>query len=225
MKKIIAFIFLTGIISAQSFTVKNVTGEVRYQKGGEENWVQLQKGTVVENDATILTGKKSNVKLRDMDTEFTLGESSAVSVSSIKKMRIDDLLLALAMEDMMNAPKKPNKSSDNTAVYGTKQGEEVSPQLRPNDFGLKRLNGAKQLAENGMEESSVVAARETYRKYPDTKKLASYRIYFADILYKKGLYEEALKEYYEISKLELSKEEKDKVDAKVEAIKTILVNK
>jgi hypothetical protein len=75
-----------------------------------------------------------------------------------------------------------------------------------------------------MEESAVVAERETYRKYPDTKKLASYRIYFTDILYKKGLYEEALKEYYEIGKLELSKEGKDKVDAKIESIKMKLVS-
>lgn len=224
MKKIFVFIFITGIISAQTFTVENVTGEASYQKGGEESWKQLQKGTVVENDVTIVTGKKSEVKLSDKNTQFALGESSAVSVSSIKKMSIDDLLLALAMEDMIHAPEKLNKSSDNTAVYGTKEGEVNSPLLKPDDFGLKRLNGAKQLAENGMEESAVVAERETYRKYPDTKKLASYRIYFTDILYKKGLYEEALKEYYEIGKLELSKEEKDKVDAKIESVKMKLVS-
>ena len=60
-----------------------------------------------------------------------------------------------------------------------------------------------------------------------TNKLHVFNIYNQTgyIKYKKGLYEEALKEYYEISKLELSKEEKDKVDAKVEAIKTKLVNK
>lgn len=92
------------------------------------------------------------------------------------------------------------------------------------DFGLNRLNGAKQLAESGMEESSIVAKIVTYRKYPGTKKLASYRIYFVDILYKKGLYEEALKKYYEISNLKLSIKEKDKVDAKAESIKMKLVS-
>ena len=81
-----------------------------------------------------------------------------------------------------------------------------------------------QIAENGMGESAVVVAKETYRKYPATKKLASYRIYFANILFNKGLYEEALKEYYDIDKLDLTKDEKDNIDSKVESIKMKLIS-
>jgi len=224
MKKLFVFMFLTGVIYAQSFTVENVTGKASYQKSGEENWNQLKKGTVVENGATIVTDEKSTIKLKGENILFNLGESSAVSISDIKKMDIDDLLLALAMEDIMNAPKKINKSSDNTAVYGTDEGKGNSPQLEPDDFGIKRLNGAMQIAGNGMEESAVVAAKETYRKYPNTKRLTSYRIYFADILYKKGLYEEALKEYYEINKLDMTREQKDKVNSKIESIKMKLMS-
>jgi len=224
MKKIFVFILLCGILSAQTFTVENITGNASYQKGGEENWMQLNKGTVLNNDATIVTDDKSFVQLKGENIKFDLSESSAVSTGNIKKMNVDDLLLALAMEDMMNAPKKINKSSDNTAVYGTNESEKNSPQLRPDDFGIKRLNGAMQIAENGMEESAVVTAKETYRKYPATKKLASYRIYFADILFDKGLYEEALKEYYDIDKLELTQKEKDEVDTKVESIKMKLMS-
>ena len=57
--------------------------------------------------------------------------------------------------------------------------------MKTDDFGIKRLNGAMQLAKNGFKESSVVFAKETYRKYPDSKQIPSYRIYFADILLKK----------------------------------------
>jgi len=71
-----------------------------------------------------------------------------------------------------------------------------------------RLNGAEQLANSGLKESSVVFAKETYRKYPDTRQIPHYRIFFADILYEKGMYEETLGEYFEIEKLELTKEEK-----------------
>lgn len=201
-----------------------MTGKVSYQKGGEENWNDLKKGIIVESNATIVTDEKSEVELKGEDILFNLGESSAVSVSDIKKMNIDDLLLALAMEDMMNAPKKINKNSDNTAVYGTNEDERNTPHIKPDDFGIKRLNGAIQIAENGMEESAVIAAKETYRKYPATKKLASYRIYFADILYKKDLYEEVLKDYYEIEKFDMTKEEKNEVNSKIESIKMKLMS-
>ena len=224
MKKIFVLILLSGVLSAQTFTVENVSGNVSVQKGGEENWTQLKKGMVLENDATIVTDDKSLIELKGENIQFKLGEASAVSTGSIKKMNLDDLLLALAMEDMINAPKKINKSSDNTAVYGSDESKKKSQQLKPNDFGIKRLNGAMQIAENGMEEAAVVTAKENYRKYPATKKIASYRIYFADILYKKGLYEEALKEYYDIVKLDLTKKEKDEVNSRVESIKMKLMS-
>jgi hypothetical protein len=81
-----------------------------------------------------------------------------------------------------------------------------------------------QLAKSGMKESSVVFAKETYRKYPDSKNISSYRIFFADILYEKGLYEEALSEYFEIEKLDLNKEEKTKVVSQISSINKILLN-
>jgi len=140
-------------------------------------------------------------------------------------MSTDELLLALAMEDMINAPKNNgNGKSGNTAVYGTDEGNRDELDLLPGDFGIKRLNGAMQLAENDMKESSVVVAKETFRKYPDTKLLSSYRIFFADILFDKGLYNEAFEEFSEIAELELNNEEKLKVDEKTETIKKILLN-
>ena len=140
-------------------------------------------------------------------------------------MSTDDLLLALAMEDMINAPRTNGKNkSSNTATYGENEGQNKNPEMKTDDFGIKRLNGAMQLAKNGFKESSVVFAKETYRKYPDTKQIPSYRIYFADILYDKGLYEEALGEYMDIAKLDLSKEEKAKVESQTQSINKILLN-
>jgi hypothetical protein len=81
-----------------------------------------------------------------------------------------------------------------------------------------------QLAKNGFKESSVVFAKETYRKYPESKQIPSYRIFFADILYEKGLYEEALVEYQDIAKLDLSKEEKSNVESQTQSINKILLN-
>jgi len=218
MKTLLIILLFAGVISPQTFTVEKVSGDVKYQNGSSETWSALKIGTTLKDDAIISTGQNSSVLLKGIKVNFNLTESSAVSVSSIKKMNIDELLLALAMEDMMNAPKEIKKSSDNTAVYGTKEGESTL-QIKTDDFGIKRLNGAVQLAENSLEESSVVAAKETYRKYPDTKNLPSYRIYFANILYNKGLYEEALDEYVDIQKLKLTDEERAELNEKTESIK------
>ena len=207
-----------GGLSAQTFTVEKVSGDVKYQNGSSETWSTLKIGTTLKDDAIISTGQNSSVLLKGDKVNFNLNGSSAVSVSNIKKMNIDELLLALAMEDMMNAPKEIKKSSDNTAVYGTKEGESTL-QIITDDFGIKRLNGAVQLAENSLEESAVIAAKETYRKYPYTKNLQSYRIYFANILNDKGLYEEALDEYVDIQKLKLTDEERLDVNEKAESIK------
>jgi hypothetical protein len=226
MKKIILFLLLsTGLMLAQEFTVAKITGNAKYQAGGNENWVDLKESETIEQDAVISTGDNSSITLNSNNLHFTLNESSAISVSSIKKMSTDELLLALAMEDMINAPKNNgNGKSGNTAVYGTDEGNSDELELLSSDFGIKRLNGAMQLAETDMKESAVVFAQETFRKYPDTKLLSSYRIFFADILFEKGLYTEAFEEFNEIAVLKLSEEEKSKVDKKTETIKKILLN-
>jgi hypothetical protein len=155
-----------------------------------------------------------------------LKESSAVLVSDIKKMTTEELLLALAMEDMLNAPRKKDKNkSHDTAVYGTNENGKKKNGEGNYDYGIKRLNGAMQLSENGFKESAVVAAKETYRKYPAVKEIPSYRIFFADILLDKGLNEEAYGEYVSISKLSLSEKEKADVEKKIAALeKKIITN-
>ena len=226
MKKIILLLLLSaGLMFAQEYSVTKVSGDVQYQSGGNENWVDLKEGETIKHDAVISTGKNSSVKLSSNKLHFTLNESSAISVSSIKEMSTDELLLALAMEDMINAPKdNGNGKSSNTAVYGTDESNRDKLDLLPGDFGIKRLNGAMQLAESDMKESAVVVAKETFRKYPDTKLLSSHRIFFADILFEKGLYNESFEEFNEIAELKLSDEEKLKVDEKTETIKKILLN-
>jgi hypothetical protein len=225
MKIILFVLFLVPSLFAQEFIAKDVKGDVKYRTGTSENWNRLEEGTVLRTDDFVITGSISTVQIKGSGSVIILAEYSAVSIASIKTMSTDELLLALAMEDMINAP-KPNgqNNSSNTAVYGNKEGQTKNPEMKADDFGIKRLNGAMQLAKNGFKESSVVFAKETYRKYPDSKQIPSYRIFFADILYEKGLYEEALGEYLDIAKLELNKEEKSKVEAQTQSINKILLN-
>ena len=168
MKKIILILLLiAGLTYAQEYTVTKVSGDVKYQSGGNENWVDLKAGETIKQDAVLSTGSSSSITLRSNNLYFTLNGSSAISVSSIKEMSIDELLLALAMEDMLNAPQNNgNGKSGNTAVYGTDESNTEKLELTSGEFGLKRLNGAMQLAESDMKESAVVVVKETFRKYP-----------------------------------------------------------
>ena len=224
-KPFLILLLLVPSLIAQDFKAINVKGTVQYRSGTSEVWAEIKEGSVLHSDDFVSTGSKSSLQIKGTEKIINIGEFTAVSVSSIKKMSTDDLLLALAMEDMINAPKTNGKNqSSSTATYGDDEGKNKNPEVKTDDFGIKRLNGAMQLAKNGFKESSVVFAKETYRKYPDSKQIPSYRIYFADILYDKGLYEEALGEYIDIAKLDLNKEEKAKVESQTQSINKILLN-
>lgn len=221
---LLAILVFTAISYSQTFLVEKVNGNVKMLSSKSSTWQQLKPTMILNENDVISTDKNSSVLIKNDEISFTLKESSAITVSNIKKMTLDELVLALAMEDIMNVPrKKGNEKSDNTGVYGDKISEETLTTIKSNDFGLKRLNGAKQLAENGMKESAIVAAQEVYRKYPDTKKDAATRIYFADILFGMGLYEEAYDEYSEIKMLTLTIDQKNYVEDKTEQINKKLI--
>jgi hypothetical protein len=211
---------------AQTVEIGRVTGSVKFISGGEDQWRDVKQGMKIAANSILSTEANSSVKLKSEDILFTLKESSAITVSNIKKMSLDELLLALAMENIINAPRKRNNDkSGNTAVYGTKVTDPENI-LEPSvDFGMKRLNGAKQLAENGMKESAIITAMEVYRKYPETKKDAANRIYFADLLYEKRLYEEAYDQYNEIKSITLNDSQAQYVSDKIDEISKKLLNR
>jgi hypothetical protein len=226
MKKMFLFIVMvTGLAFCQSFNVDKVIGTVK-TLDSNDNWIEVKEGTTLSPNSFLVADKKSSVKISGDGVSFILKESSALPVSSIKQMTVDELLLALAMEDMMNTPrKKENNNGKTTAVYGSKEDGNNNEIIQSGDFGIKRINGAVQLAENGFKESAVVTAKETFRKYPSTKQMANYRIYFANILNEFGLYEEALDEYNSIGNLKLSEKEKNEIGEKISLLNKKLVNK
>ena len=225
MKKLFLLILISaGLTFAQSFKIDKVTGSAKILDS-KDRVIDAKEGSELAPNSILVTEDNSSVKLSGYGRSFTLKESSALSISSLKQMTLDELLLALAMEDMINAPrKKENNNGKTTAVYGTKEGA-AEKIISSNDFGNKRLNGALQLAENGYKESAVVTSKEIFRKYPETKKKADSRIYFANLLYDFGLYEEAYDEFISIKELELSDNERSEVENKLSLLNKKLVNK
>jgi hypothetical protein len=226
--KMYLFVLLIAatVTHSQTFQVEKLNGNVKMLSSSSNTWQQVKSKMILNKNDVITTDKSSSVLIKSSEISFTLKESSAITVSNIKNMTLDELILALAMENVMDTPRiKENDKSDNTGVYGDKVTGETLTTLKSNDFGIKRLNGAKQLAENWMKESAIIAAKEVYRKYPDTKKDAVTRIYFAELLFGSGLYEESYDEYTEIKLLELNSEQKSHVNEKLEQINKILINK
>ncbi|GAB6281305.1 MAG: hypothetical protein STSR0008_00440 [Ignavibacterium sp.] len=227
MKKLSLFILiftLTLSITINSFAqikykVEKVSGNVKVQVGTSEDWIDVEPGMILNSNSVLLTNNKSFITISNNDLRFTLKPSAALNVSNIKKMTIDELLLALAMEEILNAPVKKNDSKARTTVsYGSEINSKNEGSVKVDNFGLLRLNGAKQLAENGFKESAVAFAMETYRKYPNTRTLKDYRLYFANILYELKLYRESLTEYNQIKQLDLTESEKKEVNLRLETL-------
>ncbi len=223
---IVSFFLISELLLAQEFTVEKVKGKVLVQKGVKENFYPIKRGDVLSGSNLILTEENSFIQLKKGNNRFILNSNSALGLSYIREISINDLLLALAMEEIRNVPKnKSNGIEKNTAVYGAKVTTNSATSISTSKLGLKKINGAKQLAKSGFTESAIIVSKDVFRKYPETKKNFSNRIYFANLLDDLSLYNEALDEYKSIKKLELSANEKLDVDNKIEKTSVKLMNK
>ncbi|MFA4923996.1 MAG: hypothetical protein WC557_07375, partial [Ignavibacteriaceae bacterium] len=205
---------------AQSYKVEKVQGNVKALIGNSEQWVDVKEGAMVSSATVLMTDKNAVIMLSGGGIKFTLKPSAALSVNSLKRMTIDELLLALAMEEILSTPaKKKNDKIINTAIYGTDESGNKSAAIPANTLGELKLNGAKQLADNGFKETAILAAKETYRKYPATQKNAVTRLFFAEQMMNLSLFGEALSEYTEIQNLQLNDTQTKEVQTKVELLK------
>lgn len=226
MKKIILILFVllcAGILPAQEFRVEKVSGDVSILRGTSEEFTSIKEGDILLGSDLLITDLNSYVQLEQNNSRFVLNSNSALNLMNIKKVSINDLILALTMEEIRNIPESKSDNTKNTAVYGTQEREAGSPVLDENIIGLKKLNGARQLAESGYKESAIIVAKETYRKHPVTRSRFDERIYFADLLAGLTLYEEALTEYNEVQNLDLTEQQREIVINNIAEIKEALV--
>jgi len=100
----------------------------------------------------------------------------------------------------------------------------VTIAVASNSLGERKINGAKQLAQNGYQESAIIVAKETYRKYPSTSKNIDDRIYFANLFSTLDLNNEALEEFSAVSKMNLNDDQRKIIDEEIEKIKLVLIS-
>lgn len=225
MKKLVLILMVTMFVTvnAQQFSVEKISGEVYVLRGTSEQWIPVKTGDKLSGKDVIQTSENATIRLQSGNSSFVLQRNAAVSLGFVKSITLNDLLLALAMEDIRNVPKNQNKgNTKNTAVYGDDKSS-IAPNSvsTTNELGIKRLNGAKQLAQAGYKESAVLAAKETYRMYPSTKYLINERIFFVDLLIDMKLYSEALEELQSI-KTYSSGKDLQMVQTKTDLVKNLL---
>lgn len=212
----------TLMIYAQEFVVEKINGKAEILRGFSDDFESLTAGSTVSGADLLITFENSSVIIRRGEQRFLLSSNSALGLGNIKKISINDLLLALAMEEIRNVPKIKN-NVQSTAVYGS--GTKLkSAGLTYSNLGIKKLNGAKLLANNGYKESAIIVAKETYRQYPETKMLVDERLYFAGLLEGLGLLQEALNEYEEIKKLNASNDKSAALDNFIENVSLKIIN-
>lgn len=220
MKRILIYILLfVSLVNAQEFVVEKLSGEVYAMRGTEETWKAVKIGQKLNARDFISTSEKSFIQLSNKDENFILKSNSAVNLNSVKKMTLNELMLALAAEEIRSIPVNKNQNNlKNTAVYGKEEvvSSKVNSSLK--DLGIKRINGAKQLAENGFRESAVLFAKETYRKYPNTKTNIDNRLYFVDLMLKLNMKNEAASELADIKNSNLSSANLKEVDTRIDKL-------
>lgn len=223
---LILLLFAFFSVNAQNFTVEKVSGDVKVLKGTSESWEDVKLGETLTSTDLLLTEKKSLVHLTRDNEKFLISGDVAIGLNHIKKITVNELILALTLDEIRNVPKiKRNSLSKNTAVYGSEVTNKSSIKLSDEILGKKKINGAKLLNENGYVESSIVAAKEVFRNYPNLSNNFEDRLYFADLLKDLELYQEASSEYKRIEKINLSAEQNTIIQKRSEEVNLKLMDK
>lgn len=224
MKTLLLVLLLAVAGFGESYKVEKVTGEVKVLTDNKGTWSEVKEGMTLSGSSVLMTGNGGSITIFHDGVKFTLRPVAALAVSAVKHLTIDELLLTLAMEEVLNAPRNnKNGNVKSLAVYGAQAA--TNDAGTTSQLGQLRINGAMQLAESGFEESAIATAKEVMRKYPETKSNTKNRLYFAGLMYKLSLVNEAYSEYNDISKMTLTETEKGLVTGRLSELKKKLTVK
>jgi hypothetical protein len=160
-------------VTAQSeFTVESMSGSVTVRYGVSEEWEPVRPGTVLRPEDSIRTGKNSTVILTRGDgMRYWIPSETLLDGSDFRHINLNELLLLLAMEDMLSVPDRlegDRPVSRTTVLHGESRNRDVA---QSNTGGVEeiinqRMNGVRYLFDQNYTASAILKIRETLRLYP-----------------------------------------------------------
>jgi hypothetical protein len=193
---------IQGIASERIVTVERLQGDVKVRYGIEEEWRSAVAGDTLRPEDTIRTGKDAFAVLQLHDgTRYSLPAEAMVDGTDFRTMDRQELLLRLAMEDMLSVPDRiddDRPAPRTTVLHGSARGRSDNPGDRSGTQEARfRMNGARFLIEQDYTGTAVLKIRETLRLYPEGEYRPDALLLAAESLEGMQLYEEAVR-YYSI---------------------------
>jgi hypothetical protein len=208
---------------AAGIVVQNVQGDVSVRYGVTESWSTLKAGTELGPEATIRTGDRSTAQLRADDKMIRLPAAVIVDLVDIRDLSQEELLLKLTMEKVRQSPDRRRAGGPdlpNAAVtHGTDAGH--GAELQEDDVltGYQLLKGAQVLFDNEFFSTCVLKTMDVVRRYPSLNTFSTGWL-VAESLERAGLKGEALRAFTALAASAREKDEQDRVQAKLSALKS-----
>jgi hypothetical protein len=218
-----AALLVAGSISAQMKLI-GMKGEVSVRHGVSEQWLTVAQGDVLKPEDSIRLGKKASATvLTENGTKLLIPEMTVLDLSDLRMLTQEELLLKLAMERVRIAPDQGRENDFHiprtTTIHGSNMGTAPAVISAVLNAGIMQLNGVKVLYNNGYYATSVLKAKEIFRLTPETTNSIDARLMVASALEKLNVRSEALTEYTEIAKENLSQSQRTLVEGRIAQLK------
>lgn len=226
--KLTMSIFLPALVAVTmvraDIRVVALKGRVYVRHNVQEEWTAVARGDVLKPDDSMKSGEKSSASLLvDGKTTVVLPEQAIIDLSDLRTLTKEDLLLKLAMERIRRIPAKGSDEEISiprtTTIHGRDEDEHKSvPETDP-AVGSMQMRGAEILFGNGFYETGVLKAKGLFRIHPELSKRIDDRMMVAKALETLKLKGEAMEEYVELGREQLSDHERAFVTLKIEQLR------
>jgi hypothetical protein len=156
-------------------TISTLKGEVKIRKGLNENWNKAQKGMILEDIDTIMTGSDGETSLvLDNGKNFKLGANALLDIGDLRTILEQDLFLYLMsdkIDKLKPADKKAKVKIGNVSVVHGSSAEKDSVTENGNMNLLinREKNGAIALYENGFYPNAIVKMHKILNDHDQLK--------------------------------------------------------
>jgi len=181
-------------------TIEHIEGEVHVRHGVAEEWTEVSVGSILRPEDSIKTGRNAMAVLRrDDGTVYRVPAEAIVDGSDFRGMDRDELLLRLAMEDMLSVPDRIDEDRPvprTTVLHGSPRRRVDEDTAEVDLMSARfRINGARFLIDQDYRGTAVLKIRETLRLYPEGEYRIGAMMLAAESLESMELYEEAARYY------------------------------